>query len=92
MGKDKLTGAGILLACIVFAIAYVLLLYFGYGSALAIILVSAAFFVLLGLIGWIGLTIATTSTPKPIEVGSEAQPKEIVVAGKTKRGRPRKKD
>lgn len=91
MGKDKLLGAGILLACIVSAIAYVLLLYFGYGSALTTILVSAALFVLLGLIGWVGWAIATAPTSKPVKVESETQRKETAGPTKTRRGRPRKK-
>jgi hypothetical protein len=68
MEKDRLVGAGILLASIVVAIFYALLLYFGHGSILAIILVSMAFFAPLGVVSWIGLTIATAPTSKPVEL------------------------
>ena len=73
-----MAGAGILLASIVVAIAYAMLLYFGYGSILAIILVSVAFFALLGIVGWIGWTIATTPSLEPIEseVGSAESSEE----------------
>jgi len=91
MGKGKLVGVGILLACIVSALAYTLLLYLGYGSTLTIILVSAALFVLLGLIGWVGWAIAMAPTSKPVKVESETQPKEIAGPVKTRKGRPRKK-
>jgi hypothetical protein len=91
MRKDKLAGAGILLASVLVAIAYALLIYFGYGSTLVIILVSVALYILLGIVGWIGWTMATTPSPKSIEAGSETQPSEIAAAGKTRRGRPRKK-
>lgn len=89
MRKDKLAGAGILLASIVVAIVYALLLYFGHGSILAIIFVSAVFFALLGVMGWIGWTMATTPSPKPVEleIPSEAKGAEK----KRKRGRPRKR-
>jgi len=78
MEKDRLVGAGILLVGIAAAIVYVLLLYLGYGSILVTILVSIAFFVLLGIVGWIGWTIATTPSPKPIEseVGSAESTEE----------------
>jgi predicted DNA-binding transcriptional regulator len=86
--KDKLAGAGILLASIVGVVVYALLLYFGHGSILAVILVSAAFFALLGEVGWIGWTMATTPSPKPVE----KSPSEVEgVAKKRKRGRPKKK-
>jgi len=91
MEKDKLAGAGILLTSIAVGIVYALLLYFGYGSILATILVSIAFFVLLGIVGWIGWAMATTPSTKSIEVKSETQPEEIVSEKKARRGRPRKK-
>jgi len=91
MGKDRAIGAAILLTSILVAMGYALLLYFGYGSTLAVILVSVAIYVLLGIVGWIGWTITTTPSPKSVEVGSETQPEEIVGAKKTRRGRPRKK-
>jgi predicted DNA-binding transcriptional regulator len=89
MEKDKLAGAGILLASIVVAIIYALLLYFGHGSILAVILVSAAFFALLGVIGWIGWTMATTPSPKPVEVKSPSEVEGVVK--KRRRGRPKKR-
>jgi len=89
MEKEKLAGAGILLASIVVAIVYALLLYSGHGSTLAVILVSAAFFALLGVVGWIGWTMATTPSPKPIELET---PSEVEgVKKKRRRGRPRKR-
>lgn len=89
MRKDKLAGAGILLASIVGILIYALLLYFGHGSILAVILVSAAFFALLGVVGWIGWTMATTPSPKPIEPGTPSEGEGVVK--KRRRGRPRKK-
>lgn len=89
MRKDKLAGTGILLASIVVAIIYALLLYFGHGSVLAIILVSVAFFALLGVVGWIGWTIATAPSPKPVELEAPSEVEGIVK--KRKRGRPRKR-
>jgi hypothetical protein len=89
MEKGKLVGAGILLASIVVAVVYALLLYFGHGSILAIFLVSVAFFALLGVVGWIGWTMATTPTPKPVEL---KPPSEVEGVGKKRRrGRPRKR-
>ena len=78
MGKDRFIGAAILLASVLVAIAYALLLYFGYGSTLTVILVSVALYILLGIVGWIGWTIATTPSPKPIEseVGSAESTEE----------------
>jgi len=78
MKKDKLAGAGILLVSIAVGIVYALLLYLGYGSTLAIIFVSAAFFVLLGIVGWIGWIMATAPSPKPFEgeIGSAESTKE----------------
>ena len=75
MERDKLVGAGILLASIVVAIVYALLLYSGYGSILAVILVSVAFFALLGIVGWIGWTMATTPSIEPVrpEISSEIE-------------------
>lgn len=70
MGRERLVGAGILAASALSAIAYALLLYLGYGSTLAIILVSAALYVLLGIVGWIGWTMATT--PAEVEPGTAA--------------------
>ena len=91
MGKERSLGAAILLASIFVAMVYALLLYFGYGSTLAIILVSATLFVLLGIVGWIGWTMATTHSTKPTEFAPESQSSETVAASKTRRGRPRKK-
>lgn len=89
MRKDKLVGAGILLASIVVAVVYVLFIYLGYGSTLAVILVSVAFFALLGVVGWIGWTITTTPSPKPAELKSPSEVEGIVK--KRKRGRPKKR-
>ncbi len=88
MEKDKLAGAGILAASIVGVVVYALLLYFGHGSILAVILVSAAFFALLGVVG-IGWTMATTPTPKPVEFET---PNEVMgTEEKRKLGKPRKR-
>jgi hypothetical protein len=89
MGKERAIGTAILLTSILVAIGYALLLYFGYGSTLAVILVSVAIYVLLGIVGWIGWTMVTIPSPK--SVGAVTQPEEILGAKKTRRGRPRKK-
>jgi predicted DNA-binding transcriptional regulator len=67
MEKDRLVGAGILIASIAAGVVYALLFYLRYSSMVVTILVSAAFFVLLGIVGWVGWTMATTPSPKPIE-------------------------
>ncbi|MFQ6130188.1 MAG: transcriptional regulator [Candidatus Hadarchaeaceae archaeon] len=76
-------GASITLICIVLAIVYLLLFYLGYGWQLIAIVVSIATFVVIGILGWIGWTMATTPSLKPAEVGSETQPSEARKASKT---------
>jgi membrane protein implicated in regulation of membrane protease activity len=91
MGKERSLGAAILLASALVAIAYALLLYFGYGSTLTVVLVSAALYVLLGIVGWVGWTMTMTSSPKPTGAGSESQTGKIVAARKTRKSGPGKK-
>ena len=66
MSKDQLIGALLLVGSIIGIIVYGYLLYL-YPQ---IILQITAFVVIagvLGVVGWIGYTLATTPPPKPIE-------------------------
>jgi predicted DNA-binding transcriptional regulator len=75
LGKDRLVGAGIVVASIAAAIAYLVLFYLGYGALIVSIVVSAAVLVLLGILGWIGWTMATTPSPEPIGASGEEEKK-----------------
>lgn len=72
--KDQAIGWSILLACIAVAMIYSYALFFlepisttSVRLWVIAIPVFAAFMVILGIGAWIGLTMATTPTPKPIE-------------------------
>lgn len=82
MTKDQTIGAVIVTACFVVAVAYVGLLFFyepylspfvnlGSGVDVRFWLIAApvaiAFVAILAIGSWIGYTMATTPTPKPIE-------------------------
>lgn len=70
MDSDRSIGAGIIIVCIVAAIAFFgpLVVDFPWGFALAVrAVVSIGFLVLLGIGGWIGWTMASTPSPEPVE-------------------------
>ena len=86
VGKDQGIGAAILAVCVVVVLGYLVLVIdpglFNLNAANArldavLVLVSAAFIAILGIGGWIGYTMATTSPPKPIEeITTEAEDKK----------------
>lgn len=81
MSKDQAIGAAILVACVLIALAYLVLLFFypyvssflniGSQGAVQFWLIATpvviAFVAILGIGSWIGYTMATTPPPKPIE-------------------------
>ncbi len=82
MSKDQTIGALILLVCILIAVGFVALLFLydpyivsflNIGAAadvrfwLIAAPVSLVFVAILAIGAWIGFTVATTPTPKPIE-------------------------
>jgi hypothetical protein len=82
LSKDQAIGAAIVLVCVVVALAFISLLFLydpyissiiNLGSAtnvhywLIATPVAVAFIALLGIGSWIGYTMATTPSPKPIE-------------------------
>jgi hypothetical protein len=81
LNKDQATGAAILLVCAAIAIFYVVTLFYPqwlnvFGTQITqsnaqfwvfAVPVLAAVIAVLGIGGWIGWTMATTPTPKPIE-------------------------
>ena len=91
MSKDRAIGGAILLVCVVVAVVYLVTL-FGYndlikpwlniGSATAVqfwliaVPVFVAFIAILFVGAWIGLTMATTPPPKPIEEITTEQNKD----------------
>ncbi len=68
MNKDQLLGALVMVGCIIGIIVYGWVLFF---TAFWQLLIKLTAFVavagLLGILAWIGYTLATTPPPKPIE-------------------------
>ena len=68
MNKDQVIGAGIFVVSIIVILAYVWLTFFTPWSYLVIqITATVAVGGVLGILAWIGYTLATTPPPKPIE-------------------------
>ena len=76
MGKDQAIGGAILAICVIVIVGYVVLVVdpglFNLNADAVrldavLVLVSAAFIAILGIGAWIGMTMATTPPPKPIE-------------------------
>lgn len=76
MSKDQAIGGAILAVCVIVAVGYLVLVVdpglFNLNATdvrldTVLILISAAFIAILGIGAWIGYTMATTPTPKPIE-------------------------
>ena len=72
--NDKTTGSLLLAAAIGILLVYSYALFFA-GSSIAILVLQITAFVIvagiLGLVGWIGYSIATTSPPPPPEPEAE---------------------
>jgi len=73
LSRDQLMGTVILLASVVGILSYGWLLFFTEWAMLAIqITAFVAVVALLGILAWIGYTLATTPPPEPIqELNSE---------------------
>jgi predicted DNA-binding transcriptional regulator len=68
MSRDQIIGILLMLVAIVVIIAYAWILFFTEWTLLLIqITLMIAVAALLGVIAWIGYTLATTPPPKPIE-------------------------
>jgi len=68
MSRDQTIGILLMLVAIVVIIAYAWILFFTEWTLLLIqITLMIAVAALLGVIAWIGYTLATTPPPKPIE-------------------------
>jgi len=90
VSKDQGIGGAILGVCIIVAVGYLVLVVdpglFNLNATNArldavLVLVSAAFIAVLAIGAWIGLTMAKTSPPKPIE--------EITTATEEKKEQPK---
>ena len=76
VSKDQGIGGAILIVCVIVAVGYLVLVVdpglFNLNATnvrldAVLILVSIAFIAILSIGAWIGLTMATTPAPKPIE-------------------------
>ncbi|RLG59171.1 transcriptional regulator [Candidatus Geothermarchaeota archaeon] len=78
MNKDQILGAGVLIGSILGIIAYFWLIFMSPWSALVIqVTIFAAVAAILGILAWIGYTLATTPPPKPIEEIEKELEKEL---------------
>jgi hypothetical protein len=90
LSKDQTLGAAILVVCVIVAVGYVVGLFFypyvvswvNVGSVEAVrfwliaVPVAVAFVAILAIGAWVGYTMATTPSPKPIEEISTEPPTE----------------
>jgi predicted DNA-binding transcriptional regulator len=68
MSRDQVIGILLMLVAIIVIIAYAWILFFTEWTLLLIqITLMIAVIAVLGIIAWIGYTLATTPPPKPIE-------------------------
>ncbi|MCS7132310.1 MAG: transcriptional regulator [Aigarchaeota archaeon] len=78
MGKDQVIGGLMMAAAIIIIIIYAWILFF---TPWALILLEITAFIavagVLGIIAWIGYTLATTPPPKPIEEIEKELQKEM---------------
>jgi len=67
MSKDQTIGAGLLVVSVIGIVVYAMLLYL---YALIVLQVTAfvAVAIVLGILAWIGWTMATTPPPAPLEI------------------------
>ncbi|HUI00979.1 MAG TPA: hypothetical protein VLX56_05070 [Nitrososphaerales archaeon] len=79
MANDRALGGAILLGSILGIVVYGILLYF-WATLILEITAFLAVVVLLGILGWIGWTMATTPAPEPMP--------EMAGAGQTAAGAP----
>ncbi|MDA4135995.1 MAG: transcriptional regulator [Thaumarchaeota archaeon] len=81
MANDRTLGGAILAGSIIGIIVYGVLLYL---RPLLVLEVTAflAVVVLLGILGWIGWTMATTPAPEPITEAAQPQPAAPAAAEK----------
>jgi predicted DNA-binding transcriptional regulator len=81
MANDRTLGGGILAGSIVGIIVYGILLYL---HTLRVLEITAfvAVVVLLGILAWIGYTMATTPAPEPITETAQPQPSAPIAAEK----------
>lgn len=73
MSKDQVLGAIILLGSIAVLGVYAILLYLGYTTLVFGIVITVAVFAVMGIVAWIGYTMATTPPPAPIESLDDVQ-------------------
>ena len=94
MSKDQMIGGAILAVCVIVAVGFVVLVAFpgqlGMGlNAVEVrldavlVLVSIAFIAILSIGAWIGLTMASTPPPKPIQEITAEPDNENKTASKT---------
>ncbi len=86
VGKDQGIGGAILAVCVIVAVGFIVLVVdpglFNFNATsvrldAVLVLVSAAFIAILAIGAWIGYTMATTPSPKPIEeIASETEEKK----------------
>jgi len=81
MANDRTLGAGILAASIIGIIVYGILLYL-YPVRVLEVTAFVAVVVLLGILAWIGWTMATTPPPEPITEAAQPQPAQPAPAEK----------
>ena len=68
MNKDQLIGAGLLVGSVAGIVVYAYILFLTeYDSKVPMVGASGAIAGVLGILAWIGYTLATTPPPKPIE-------------------------
>jgi predicted DNA-binding transcriptional regulator len=74
MANDRALGGGILVGSIAGIVIYGILLYF-WATFILEITAFLGVVVLLGILGWIGWTMATTPPPEPMpDIGATGQP------------------
>ena len=79
MANDRALGGAILGGSILGIIVYGLLLYF-YSKVTLEVTAFLAVVILLGILAWIGWTMATTPPPEPITETPQAQPAAATTA------------
>ena len=80
MNNDQILGAFILVGSIIGIVVYAVLLYYIPIWTLQVSAFLAVAFVL-GIMAWIGYTLATTPPPKPIEEVEKEVEKEVKETG-----------
>jgi len=73
MSKDQLIGAVILVASVVGIVVYGWLLYL-FSTLVLQVTAFVAVALILGILAWIGWTMATTPPPMPIDFAQQSEP------------------